>query len=85
VGKQLSQLLLARQQQQQLTLSNQENELQEVLEEDTFLRVHRQYIINLNHVKGFNRKESVLTMDSGHHIPLARNQKEKLIEKYKWL
>jgi two-component system LytT family response regulator len=60
-------------------------EVQEVLEEDTFLRVHRQYIINLNHVKGFNRNESVLTMDNGHHIPLARNQKEKLIERYKWL
>lgn len=60
-------------------------EVQEVLEGDTFLRVHRQYIINLNHVKGFNRNESVLMMDNGHHIPLARNQKEKLIERYKWL
>lgn len=60
-------------------------DVQEVLEEAHFLRVHRQYIINLNHVKHFNRNEGILTMDNGEHIPIARNQKEKLIERYKWL
>lgn len=60
-------------------------DVQEVLEEETFLRVHRQYIINLNHVKQLNRNEGILTMTNGDHIPIARNQKEKLIEKYKWL
>ena len=50
-----------------------------------FLRVHRQYIINLNHVKQFNRNEGVLTMDNGDHIPIARNQKERLIERYRSL
>ena len=60
-------------------------DVQEVLEEEHFLRVHRQFIINLNHVKHFNRNEGVLTMDNGDHIPIARNQKEKLIERYKWL
>ena len=60
-------------------------DVQEVLEEEHFLRVHRQYIINLNHVKQFNRNEGILTMDNGDHIPIARNQKERLIERYKWL
>ncbi len=60
-------------------------DVQEVLEEEHFLRVHRQYIINLNHVKQFNRNEGVLTMTNGQHIPVARNQKEHLIEKYRWL
>jgi two-component system LytT family response regulator len=60
-------------------------DVQEVLEEEHFLRVHRQYIINLNHVKQFNRNESLLTMSNGEHIPVARNQKEHLIEKYRWL
>ncbi len=60
-------------------------DVQEVLEEEHFLRVHRQYIINLNHVTQFNRNEGMLTMDNGEHIPIARNQKEKLVEKYKWL
>jgi two-component system LytT family response regulator len=60
-------------------------DVQEVLEEEHFLRVHRQYIINLNHVKQFNRNEGLLTMINGEHIPVARNQKERLIEKYRWL
>ncbi len=60
-------------------------DVQEVLEEEHFLRVHRQFIINLNHVKQFNRNEGILTMSNGEHIPVARNQKEHLIEKYRWL
>ena len=60
-------------------------DVQEVLEEEHFLRVHRQYIINLNHVKQFNRNDGILTMTNGEHIPIARNQKERLIEKYRWL
>jgi two-component system LytT family response regulator len=60
-------------------------DVQEVLEEEHFLRVHRQYIINLNHVKQFNRNEGLLTMSTGEHIPVGRNQKEHLIEKYRWL
>jgi two-component system LytT family response regulator len=60
-------------------------DVQEVLEEEHFLRIHRQYIINLNHVKQFNRNEGLLTMINGEHIPVARNQKERLIEKYRWL
>jgi two-component system LytT family response regulator len=60
-------------------------DVQQVLEEEHFLRVHRQYIVNLNHVKLFNRNDGVLTMINGDHIPIARNQKERLIERYKWL
>jgi two-component system, LytTR family, response regulator len=67
------------------TISKTLKDVQEVLEEEHFLRVHRQYIVNLNHVKQFNRNEGVLTMANGQHIPIGRNQKEHLIEKYRWL
>jgi two-component system LytT family response regulator len=60
-------------------------DVQEVLEEEHFLRVHRQYIINLNHVKQLNRNEGILTMDNGDPIPIARAQKERLVERYRWL
>ena len=69
----------------QFLISKTLKDVQEVLEEEHFLRVHRQYIINLNHVKHFNRNEGILTMDNGDHIPVARNQKERLIERYRWL
>ncbi len=67
------------------TISKTLKDVQEVLEESHFLRVHRQYIINLNHVKQFNRNEGILTMVNGDHLPIARNQKERLVEKYGWL
>jgi two-component system, LytTR family, response regulator len=60
-------------------------DVQEVLEESHFLRIHRQYIINLNHVKHFNKNDSILTMNNKAELPVARNQKDNLIEKYKWL
>ena len=66
-------------------ISKSLKEIQEVLEEDHFLRVHRQYIINLNHIKQFNRNSLELTMSTGENVPVARNQKEKLAEKFKWL
>jgi two-component system LytT family response regulator len=64
------------------TVSKTLKDVQEVLEESHFLRVHRQYIININRVKHFNRNEGILTMDNGNHLPIARNQKEKLIKKF---
>ena len=64
------------------TISKTLKDVQEVLEERHFLRVHRQYIINLNSLKQFNRNENTLVMNNGSVIPIARNQKERLIEKY---
>jgi len=69
----------------QFLVSKTLKDVQEVLEEEHFLRVHRQYIINLNHVKQLNRNEGILTMVNGDRLPIARNQKERLIERYRWL
>ncbi|MET7000104.1 LytR/AlgR family response regulator transcription factor [Chitinophaga defluvii] len=60
-------------------------DIQEVLEEQYFLRIHRQYIINLNLVRSFNRNENMLTMITGDQMPVSRSQKDRLIEKYGWL
>jgi two-component system LytT family response regulator len=57
-------------------------DVQDLLEESHFLRIHRQYIINLNHVKHFNRNEYILTMINKAVLPVARNQKDSLIERY---
>jgi two-component system LytT family response regulator len=69
----------------QFIVSKTLKDVQEVLEEDHFLRVHRQYIINLNHVQQFNRNKGILTMTNSVPIPVARAQKENLIERYRWL
>jgi two-component system, LytTR family, response regulator len=61
-------------------------DVQDVLEDLHFLRVHRQYIINLNCVKQFFRGDNMyVVMDNNANIPIARSQKDKLVEKYGWL
>lgn len=61
-------------------------DIQEVLEEGNFLRVHRQYLVNLNHIKKYVRGEgNYLIMSNEQSIPVARNQKEKLMERFGWL
>jgi two-component system, LytTR family, response regulator len=60
-------------------------DIQGVLEEKNFFRIHRQYIINLNKVKCFNRVDALLTMENKAELPVARIQKEKLAERFDWL
>lgn len=71
--------------QQKLLISKTLKDIQDVLEEHQFLRIHRQYIINLNQVKHFNRNESLLTMVSGDLLPVSRSLKDVLVGQYGWL
>ncbi|RYY60185.1 MAG: response regulator transcription factor [Chitinophagaceae bacterium] len=68
-----------------ILISKTLKDIQPVLEQQQFLRIHRQYIINLNEVKHFNRNDSLLTMTTGDVLPVSRLQKDKLIEQYGWL
>jgi len=61
-------------------------DIQEILEERNFLRIHRQYLINLSHIKKYVRGEgNYVIMSNDQSVPVARNQKERLIEKFGWL
>lgn len=68
-----------------MLISKTLKDIQFVLEQQQFLRIHRQYIINLNEVKHFNRNESLLTMTTNDVLPVSRLQKDKLIGQYGWL
>ncbi len=71
---------------QQHLLTKTLKDVQDVLEEMHFLRVHRQYIVNLNHIKQFYKGENMyIVMNNGEKIPVARSQKDNLIQKYGWL
>lgn len=69
----------------QNTISKTLKDVQDVLEESHFLRIHRQYIININQVKGFNKTDSIITMNNNAELPVAKTQKDKLLEQYKAL
>jgi two-component system LytT family response regulator len=71
---------------QQYIVSKTLGDIQEVLEERNFLRVHRQYLVNLDHIKKYVRGEgNYLVMSNDENIPVARNKKEKLVERFGWL
>jgi two-component system LytT family response regulator len=58
-------------------------DVQEVLEMGDFVRVHRQYIVNLGHIQKLVKGEGTyLQMSNGTTIPVARQQKERLMERF---
>lgn len=60
--------------------------IQEILEDHNFVRVHRQYLVNLDHIVKYVKGEgNYLVMPDQKNIPVARKQKEKLVEKFGWL
>lgn len=67
-------------------LSKTLREVQQVFEERNFLRVHRQYLINLDHIKMYHKGEAAyLVMHGDINIPVAKNQKDRLVQKFGWL
>ena len=57
-------------------------EIEELLEEHSFIRVHRCYLANLNEVEKYVKGEGgYLVMSDGKTIDVARNKKEVLLKK----
>jgi two-component system LytT family response regulator len=57
-------------------------EIEELLEEHSFVRVHRCYLANLNEVEKYVKGEGgYLVMSDGTTIDVARNKKEVLLKK----
>ncbi len=46
-----------------------------------FLRVHRSHLINLKHIKRFNRQDGgYVVMSNETHIPVSTSGRERLLE-----
>ena len=58
-------------------------DVQEMLENRNFLRVHRQFVVNLAHVKRLVRSEGTyLVLTNGATVPVSRQQKERLLDHF---
>ena len=65
-----------------LIVSRTLKEIEELLEDHSFVRVHRCYIANLNEVEKYVKGEGgYLVMSNGTTIDVARNKKEVLLKK----
>ena len=49
---------------------------------DCFLRSHRSYVVNMEHVVSTDYKEMLLTMSDGSQLPIARSMKDALHEHF---
>jgi len=61
-------------------------DVQEMLETRNFLRVHRQYVVNLDHIKRMVKGEGTyLVLTTGTSIPVSRPHKDRLLERFGWV
>ncbi|MEH1007423.1 MULTISPECIES: LytTR family DNA-binding domain-containing protein [unclassified Winogradskyella] len=64
-----------------IVLTKKLKEVDAILPEHYFFRIHNSYIINLNKIKAFIKNEGYVIMDSEHKIPVARQRKSDFLEK----
>lgn len=64
-----------------LMISRSIGDLEKVISPNTFFRIHRSYIVNLNFVKAFNRNDGYfVTMENGAKLDVAARRKDDLIK-----
>ena len=65
-----------------VVVSSTLKEIEEILEEHHFIRVHRSYLVNLNEIEKYQKGEGgYLVMSDGSTVDVSRNKKEVLLKK----
>ena len=67
---------------QKIIVSKILKEIEEMLEEYSFLRVHHSYIVNLNEINKYVKGEGgYLVMSDGSSVDVSRSRKDILLQK----
>lgn len=66
---------------QNIVITKKLKEVDAILPEHYFFRIHNSFIINLNKIKEFIKSEGYVIMESNHKIPVARQRKSDFLEK----
>ena len=66
---------------QKIVITKKLKEVNAILPEHCFFRIHNSYIINLNKIKEFIKSEGYVVMQSNQKIPVARQRKSDFLEK----
>jgi len=64
-----------------LTITKKLIDFEYLEESGPFLRTHRSYIVNLNHIKRVDKKDFLLIMNNDAEVYLAQDKKNLLLEK----
>lgn len=63
-----------------LVLTKKLKEVNELLPDETFFRIHNSYIINLNKIKEFLKTDGYVILKSNHKIPVSRQKKSDFLD-----
>lgn len=63
-------------------LSKKLKQVEEILPEPFFYRVHNSYIVNLNKIKAYNKNDGILIIENDINIPVSRNKRSEILEKF---
>lgn len=65
-----------------IVVSRTLKEVEEMLEEHSFMRVHRSYLVNINEIEKYVKGEGgYLVMSDGSNIDVSRSKKDSLLKK----
>ncbi|MGB6152373.1 MAG: LytTR family DNA-binding domain-containing protein [Pricia sp.] len=63
-----------------MVLTKKLKEVNALLPEDSFFRIHNSYIINLNKIKEFLKTDGYVVLQSNHKIPVSRQKKSGFLD-----
>ncbi|WP_034060914.1 LytR/AlgR family response regulator transcription factor [Lacinutrix jangbogonensis] len=66
---------------QKVLVTKKLKEVNALLPEGDFFRIHNSYVINLSKIKEFLKTDGYVVMESNHKIPVARQRKSDFLEK----
>ena len=53
---------------------------EELLAEHHFFRTHHSYLVNLNHIRKYNKAENNILLSNGHNIDVSKRKKEEFLQ-----
>ncbi|MDO1513092.1 LytTR family DNA-binding domain-containing protein [Maribacter confluentis] len=65
---------------QKIVLTKKLKEVNEILPDDSFFRIHNSYIVNLNKIKEFLKTDGYVILKSNHKIPVSRQKKSDFLD-----
>lgn len=51
--------------------------------DENFVRIHNSYLVNVNFIKSFNKKSSILALIDNTELPVSRLKKKAFLDKFK--
>lgn len=57
-------------------------QMEEELYDQNFFRVHKSYLVNINHLSSFAYEEGVITLSTSKKLPVSRRKKKELLTRW---